>query len=262
MQNLPNHLRPASLVLVLILALGLVMTGCSSDDDDNPTEPTTISEFDADLAQAQTAIAAPMAIEMVENMPFFSDGFIGKDFSYTFAWDTATQSWRAETTFSDDGYSFQFVYHVQYRDSQGNPQQSDAGAVTMYYTEDGIGDFTFEDDRSSLYAHQEYENELTIRGLDTTTLLITGSGGYNFIYEVYSDGNEATLDLTVTWETLGNGISFPEDGCPVGAIRYHFAPYYVDVIFDGNDTVDYTLYTSDGVPVPGGSGTETMLCGG
>ena len=260
MQNLPNHLRPASLILVLVLALGLAMTGCSSDDD-NPTDPTAISEFDADLAQSQTAIAAPMAIEMVENMPFFSDGFIGKDFSYTFAWDTETQSWRAETTFSDDGYSFQFVYHVQYRDSEGNPQQSDVDAVSMYYTEDGVGDFTFEDDRSSLYAHQEFANELTVHGLNTTTLVINGSGGYDFFYEAHSDGNSATLDLTVTWETLGNGISFPEDGCPTGTIRYHLAPYYVDVVFDGDDTVNYTLYTTDGVPVPGGSGTEMMLCG-
>ena len=260
MQNLPNHLRPASLLLVMILTLGLVMTGCSSDDE-TPTDPANITEFDADLAQSQTAIAAPMAIEMVENMPFFSNGFTGKDFSYTFAWDAETQSWRAETTFSDDGYSFQFVYHVQFRDSDGTPQQSDVGAVSMYYTDDGVGDFTYEDDRSSLYAHQEFANELTVDGLDTTTLVIDGSGGYDFTYEAHSDGNSATMDLTVTWETLAGGISFPEGGCPTGSIRYHFAPYYVDVIFDGDDTVTYALYTTDGVPVPGGSGTEMMLCG-
>jgi hypothetical protein len=131
----------------------------------------------------------------------------------------------------------------------------------MWYSEDGVGDFSYEDDRSALYAHQEFANEATVDGLDSATLTIDGAGGYDFTYEAHSDGNSATLDLSVTWETLGGGISVPVGGCPTGTIRYHFAPYYVDVVFDGDDTVTYTLYTADGDPVPGHSGLETMVCG-
>ncbi len=248
------------LALALVVAFGLIVAGCGSDDD-TPTDPNPTAEFNEELAGAQASVAAPMAIEMVENMPFFADGFTGKDFSYTFAWDSEMEAWSAHTTFDSEGYSFEFAYYVQFRDAQGNPQPSDVGAVSMYYTEDGVGDFTYVDDRSSLYAHQEFANEMEVDGLDTTTLTIAGSGGYDFTYEAHSDGNSATLDLQVSWETLGGGVMFPENGCPTGTIRYHLAPYYVDVVFDGSDTVNYTLYNVEGVPVPGHAGTEMMLCG-
>ncbi len=253
--------RPVGLALALIIALGLVVVGCSSDDDTPTTPGGEITEFNEELADAQASVTAPMAIEMVENMPFFADGFTGKDFSYTFAWDSEYQAWSAHTTYDAEGYSFEFAYYVQFRDAQGNPQMTNDGAVSMHYVEDGVGDFSYEDDRSALYAHQEFSNEMEVDGLDTTTLVIAGSGGYDFTYEAYSDGNQATLDLTVTWETLGGGISFPENGCPTGSIRYHFSPYYVDVVFDGDDTVNYTLYNAEGTPVQGGSGTEMMTCG-
>jgi hypothetical protein len=199
---------------------------------------------------------------MVENMPLFAQGVAGKDFSYTFSWDAEVQAWRAETTFDDEGYSFAFVYYLQYRDAQGEPQQSEVGASSMWYAEDGVGDFIYEDERSSLHAHQEFANEVTVDGLQTSSLVIAGAGGYDFDYEATSDGNHATLDLQVTWETLGEGVGFPAGGCPTGTIRYHLAPYYVDVVFDGDDTVTYTLYTADGEPVPGYSGTELVACGG
>jgi hypothetical protein len=251
---------PTALGLVLMLACGLALTGCS-DDDENPTGPPNATEFNEEIAGAQAAVTAPMAIAMVENMPLFAAGVAGKDFSYSFSWDAETQSWRAETTYDAEGYSFEFVYHLQYRDAQGDPLPSEVDAVSMWYTEDGVGEFVFQDERSSLYARQEFANEIDVSGLDTATLLIAGAGGYDFAYEAHSDGNSAILDLTVTWETLGDGVSFPAGGCPTGTIRYHLAPYYVDVVFDGDSTVDYALYTDAGVPVPGHAGTEIMVCG-
>jgi hypothetical protein len=251
--------RPATLAVGMLMSVGLLMAGCGGDD--GPTDPGTVTEFDQELALQQAAISAPMAIEMVENMPLFADGVAGKDFSYSFAWDQETMSWRAEYAYDEAGYSFEFVYHVQFLDGQGNPQPSEVGAVAMNYSEDGVGDFVYEDERSSLYAHQEFSNEMAVAGLDTDTYTIQGSGGYDFRYEAHSDGNSATLDLTVTWETLADGISYPVEGCPTGAIRYHFAPYYVDVTFDGSDTAIYVLYDAAGNPVPGGSGTEMLSCG-
>jgi hypothetical protein len=258
--------RLASLLPVVLVLLGLGLAGCGGDDDDdsNPASPGT-AEFDQGIAQAQAQVAAPMAIAMVQNLPLFSQGFGGKaqddkDYDYTFGWNAETEQWEAHATYDAEGYDFDFLYAVQYRDALGEPQQAAAGAVSMRYLEDGTADYSYSGDGTSVVIHQEYDSNVDVTGLQLETMLMNGSGGYLMEYDIDNDGQQYSADLEARWETLGAGIAITPGSCPVGALRYDFPPFHVIVEFDGTSTVTFTMYDADDTVIPGGSGTETISC--
>jgi len=255
----PDRFR-TGLLLVILLSFSVIIAGCSDDDDNgSPTAPSD-TEFDEFMAISQAEFAAPLAVSMLENVVSLTQGLTGKDFDYSFEYDSDTQSWVASTTYEMEGYSYQYTYTVQYRDAMGQPQPSEVDAASMRYAEDGAIAYDFSGDGYSLIMNYDFGSDVTASGLQTGTLLIDGGGGYEMDYDVTSDGQREVFAYTFGWETLGAGVSFPIDGCPTGSMRYHFSPYTLDLVFDGSSTVAFSMRDGNGNLVPGGSGTETIFC--
>jgi hypothetical protein len=261
-----------ALLPVLLLACALLaLAGCSDDDDgddgNNPTDPGGGSDtFTQEVAVTQTQLAAPLAVNIVQDMPAFAQGFSGKDagknWDYDYGWNQDTQRWEASWNYDEGGYSYSWSYSVQYRDAMGDPVQEVGDAVSLQYMQDGDAGYDYDDGQgTAIVWSQLWDNDVTLTGLDTDSRVMQGSGGYDLDYTVTSGENTQSYDLSTLWETQGSGVVYPVDGCPSGTIRFFFDPYYMDVVFDGSSTASYTLYDGNGDEVPGGSGTEPLFCG-
>jgi hypothetical protein len=252
--------RFRGVLFALLLGSGLALTGCSSDDDKpSPTGPR-VSEFDEFMAVGQAQFAAPLAIAMLENVASFAQGVAGKDDGYSFVYDGESQRWITTIDYDQEGYAFTYFYAVQYRNADGQPQQSAASAASMHYLEEGQSNFSFSDDDFALVMSHSFASEATAGGLQTGNLLIDGGGSYELDYDMTADGEQESFDFTFGWETLGGGVQFPLSGCPNGTLRFFFPPYTLDLAFDGSSTVIVTMRDGNGNLVPEGSGSEFIGC--
>ena len=68
--------------LLAFLAVGAV--GCGDDDDDNPTDPIggNFDDFDQTTAVAQSQVAAPQGVSLVESIQGMALGVGNKDYAY------------------------------------------------------------------------------------------------------------------------------------------------------------------------------------
>lgn len=262
MRHLRHLSRSNGVLLLLLLCLAATAPGCGDDDDGapSPTGPAT-TDFDEIMATGQAAYAAPLAVAMLENVAVFAQGVAGKDLDYSFSYDEDDQHWIATMTYDQDGYTYAYTYTVQYRDAMGQPQQEAQGAASMRYTQDGTSLFNFSGDGYVLVMSYDFDSDVTASGLGTGALLVDGGGGYDLDYDVTSDGRREQLAFSASWQTLGDGVSYPTDGCPTGTMRYSFAPYRMDIVFDGTSTAAYTLHDGAGSQVPEASGTVELYCG-
>lgn len=262
MPSLMNHRRtgfaPRALAALMLIAL-LALTGCGDDDDDNgPTGPTNpqVSDFDQATAVAQAQAAAPQGVALVESMSAMAEGY-----NKSYGWNPETQRWESSETWSQSGYTYNWSYTVQYLDAGGNPQQEASGAASVRHTMNGTGSYALDQGGASFQYDFLYTYDTTMTGLGTDTLVLQGSGETDIDYTYVGNGVNVSDTYALSWQTLGNGVSFPTSGCPSGTIRYDLAPYRMDLVFDGQGNATGTLYDGGGSVVAGGGSSYQVSCG-
>lgn len=261
-----NHVIHRTFLIALISVLALGLMSCGSDDD-SPTDPGggggsgNPTAFDQTTAVIQAQAAAPQAVSLVESMTVLAGG-LAKANDGDYGWNADTGRWEWHYVYSAEGINYDWTYYVQYLDGEGNAQQASQDAVTINHEMTGVGTYHLEQDGSTIHYDYEYTYDTSITGLDTDTLVMTGGGSWDISFDYQSpDGNYAN-DYEVSWHTLAPGISRPASGgCPVGTIRYDFAPYYAEVVFNGTDTATSTLYDSNSTEISAGSDTHALSCG-
>jgi hypothetical protein len=254
-----------TLLMMLTLALSLTLVGCSDDDDDNnnPTNPGGVAEFDQAFAAQQAQMMVPLVIDMVENMTLYAGGIdvAGKaDDIYEWAWNPANGRWEGAYVSSGEGMTISYSGWLQYLDEMGTPQQSADGAEAFAYQNTLNLVSAFVGDGTSVNIDMDTEESFSASGLNTSTILVSGSGSADIDYDWVSGGNSGSAQYAYSWQTLGDGISYPLDGCPTGSMEFTFAPFRVVVEFNGTGTASYTMYNGSTM-IPEGSGTEPLGCG-
>lgn len=275
--------------IALLLALGLCIAGCSKDNGgflempantvDDPGD-TGSEQFSETLVSEQAVNYAEQSVSMVEILPTYPDGFsaknsklgfttlpafadrfTGKDGELGFNWNEAGDYWEARLILSDDGLYLNLYASVQFQDNQGQPIRQSDGADRMIYSESAtLGVDQTEGDEHTVINIQG-SAELVLSGLQTTTWNLMGTCSQDIEYTYDSPERTESLDTTISWEILPDGLSLPIDGCPSGTIRYSLPPYRLDIVFDGTDTASYTLYDAQDNIIPEASGTESTYCG-
>jgi hypothetical protein len=251
------------LLLVASLAMLVALAGCSDDDDDdNPMGPggndPATQDFDQTTAVAQAQAAAPQGVALVESMSSIATGYDKSEKNY--AYNAEAQRWEYDASWSQNGYTYDWFYTVQYLDGDGNPQQNSGDASSAHHTMSGTGSYAFQQGGATLSYDYLYAYDTMITGLNTATRVLSGTGEIGIDYSYSGNGVEQNYTYAMDWETVGDGVSFPASGCPSGTIRYNLDPYHLDLVFDGAGNAVGTLYDGNGNEVSGGGSTHTVTC--
>jgi hypothetical protein len=262
MRDLMFKNRPVSLLTMLILALGLTLTGCSDDDDDGGNNPTGPSEtqFDEAFVTQQATTVVPLAVSQIENILLYVDGVGNKaEENYTWGWNGDQGRWEGSYSGSEEGMTFSYEAWLQYLDALGDPQQEALGAASMaYYTLASLI-YSFTGDGTSVDMNYDIEENMSATGLGTDTVVINGDSMADLDYTWSSENGSGNATYSYSWQILSPGIAYPLAGCPSGTIEFTMAPYTVTVVFDGSDTATYTI-TENGTVIPGGTGSTPLSC--
>ncbi len=248
------------LSMTLLAALSLfVLAGCGGDGDGgtNPP-PSSGDDFTQETAVAQAQVAGPQAVALVQSMDSMAGGVGLK--TGTYAYNAANQRWEYQYDYSMSGYTYSWFYTVQYLDASGNPQEDAAGAASIRHTLDGTGEYSLNNGGYQIEYLYVYAYDTTISGLGSDTHVLDGTGSVEIDYSYNAGGQVQSADYVMNWETLGDGVSFPTNGCPTGTIRYDMNPYHYDVVFDGSGTAVGTLYDASGNVVASGGGSYPLGC--
>ncbi len=249
------------LTILALVALGLWVGGCGgSDSNNNPVNPggTTGDDFDQATAMAQSAVAGPQGVSLVESMETMADGVALANKSYTY--NAAEQQWEFHQVWDQAGYNYDWFLIVQYLDASGQPQQAAEGAASVHHTMNGVADYSMNQSGFLLDYSYTYSYDVTLTGLGSSTMVMTGSGGFDLDYNYTGSGVTQAATYKLDWETQGAGISYPDGGCPAGTIRYNMDPYYTILTFNGSGTAVATMYDSSGAVVAGGGGSYPLSC--
>ena len=246
----------------VLLLFGLV--GCS--DDDSPTDPGGGGggggggdQFDQASALAQAQSAAPQAVGMVESISSIAAGVDNKQGSYN--WNASEERWESDYMADVGGYSYDWMYTVQYLDGDGNPQQESAGASSLTHSMTGTGGSDINQGGYNIVYDFNYNYSTTISGLGSATHVMTGAGGYSIDYTYSGNGVNQVADYVVEWETLSPGVSVPATGgCPTGTIQYKFNPFEMDVVFNGTSTASVGMVDGNGGNVPMNPNSYSLSC--
>jgi len=252
-----------SSLLTVLATMSLLMfslAGCSDDDSpNNPGNGSGGEDFDQQTAQLQAQSAAPQAIGMVESISTIAAGIDTKQGTY--GWNAAEQRWEYDYMYNYAGYTYDWLYTVQYLNSTGDPQQEAAGASSVVHTLNGTGSYGVTQDGYTIDYDYVYEYDTTIAGLGGSTYTMTGNGGYSIDYTYSGQGVNQSADYVVSWTTLSPGITIPANGgCPTGTIRYTFNPYSMDVVFNGSSTATVSMTDGGGSPVTVNPNTYALSC--
>ena len=183
-----------------------------------------------------------------------------KDFDY--GWNEETQRWEWSYDLDEEGYVYDYLYTVQYLDSDGEPQQEALGAASVDHRMRGEASYHYEDGSTVSDQDWSYAYNSLITGIGGPVLTMNADGGWDWDISGRSGGTTYAYVYGIEWQTLGGGITYPAaGGCPTGTFRYDFPPFYSLVVFDGTDEAVSTLYDASGTPVPDGSDVHPLTCG-
>jgi len=252
----------SALALSVLLVAGL--PGCGGDDDDSPTGPgggnqnPPADDFDQFTAQQQAQVALPQAVSLVESMLVLAGGITAKDGDYSYNEEAGRWEWH--WVYDEADYVYDWFYTVQYLDENGQPQPGAAGASSFRHTMEGTADYDVTEDDYHLVYSYSYNYDTTISDLGSDALTMTGGGGYDFDYRYTGNGVDYDYSYVIAWETVGDGIVYPAGGCPSGTIRYTFAPYTMDIVFDGTAVAHASMTDAAGSDVPVDPPTRPVSC--
>lgn len=259
MRNFKSSHAAAAIATISLLLFSL--SGCS--DDDSPYNPGGGGggggdTFDQQTAQVQAQAAAPQAIGMVESVSTIAAG-VNKQGDY--GWNADMMRWEYDYVYTVAGYSYDWMYTVQYRDGSGTPQMDVAGASSVAHTMNGTGTYSSNQGGFDIDYDYVYEYDTVITGLGGNTYTMTGDGGYSFDYTYSGSGVNQSSSYQVDWTALSPGVMVPANGgCPTGTIRYTFTPYTMDMVFDGSSTATASMSDGVGNSVPLTPDTYDLSC--
>jgi hypothetical protein len=261
MRDFLRHTRPTGLAMVLVLSFGLVLSGCSDDDDDSPTAPTD-TEFNEAFAAQQAQSVVPLVVDLVDNLSIYALNPPNKaaDDYYEWVYNAMNGRWEGAAEMSYEGMTISYLGWLQYLDGDGNAVQmaGDAASYSFHNELEMVG--AYSDESVSWTLEMQTEEDYAVDGLNTEVLQVVADASANIDYSSTSGGNTSSATYSYSYRTLGEGIAFPVDGCPTGQIEFTFAPYRVVVTFDGTATASYAMYDGNGNSIPAGSGSEPLDC--
>lgn len=257
--------KPRTMIALLLASAFLfALAGCGDDD---PADPGVGGggggggggdAFDQTTAMSQAQVAGPQGVALVESMQDIAGGVTLANKAY--AWNAETQQWEYHYVYELAGYQYDWFLAVQYLDGAGNPVMESVGATSARHTMTGVADYSVNQAGFNLDYSYTYEYDVTLAGLGTDTVVMTGNGGFDLDYTYSGQGVNQTATYALVWQTQGDGISYPTGGCPTGTIRYAMDPYYMDLVFNGSGTATSTLYDGGGNAVAGGGSSYPLAC--
>ncbi len=169
------------------------------------------------------------------------------------------EAWTWVLEYSDENGSFSMNMWLQYLDATGMPVPDPDNAVSLSFLIDYSGDLNFTEGDTEYIADWVYESAAEVDGLNTMVLTVDWTGSQDYSIAWTSPSSNGNIDYAMTWATGDAGLIVPLDGgCPDGSIHFTYAPYEMDMIFDGSDTASWELYWNDEELVA--SGTEALDC--
>ena len=281
---------PRAFGAALGLAALLTFTGCG-DDDSKPTGPSGSDDVNDVEATAAVEFVTPFAVGLVEQAAMVASleleglgsppdlgGFArtgsedlarAAEPSWSLEWDAANQEYVGTFAYDDPpAFVFDLVHRVQYRDAQGQPQgfaqhSADKTDGARYRATAALaidlGAASEGEATGTMVA--SYEADTTIAGLLSGSYTAVGTGTYDVDVDVTatSEGQTQSLqmDVSMSYEL---DIAVSAGGCPTGTSTIVFAPYRLDVTYDGTATATWTLSrTTNGEVLL--NGAETLSCG-
>jgi len=242
--------------LIFLLMVLVMVVGCSSEDE-TLTQPTGL-EQGAAIGQAQ--MGSVMAVEMLGSVLDFAAmaPVVTRDDPYqSLTYENGAWTWIY--TYSDGSGSVSMEMWLQYQDATGTPTQFPENAVSLSYLIDFSGDLDMTEGDTHFIASWVYETAAEVSGLNTTVLTVDWTGSQDYTTSWTNPSGTGSVDFAMTWATGDTGLIVPLDGtCPEGSIHFTFAPYEMDMVFDGSDTASWDLYWNDENLVS--SGTEQLEC--
>lgn len=243
--------------LFFLLMVLVMVVGCS--DDETTTQPTGMEQG---AAIGQAGMGAEMAAEMLGSIIDFATmaPVVTRDEPYTnLTYENGAWTWIF--TYSDDDGSVSMEMWLQYIDATGTPVPDPDNAVSFSYLIDFTGNLDFTEGDSQYISSWVYETAAEVSGLNTMVLTVDWAGSQDYSTQWITPSGNGSVDFAITWATGDSGLTVPLDGsCPDGSIHFTFAPYEMDMLFDGTDTANWELYWNDENLVA--SGTETLECTG
>jgi hypothetical protein len=247
-------------MVAILVAMAVGFGACS--DDDGPGQNATTDPVTLNAAVNQTPEVVASIVQDVLAMDDVAGGLGAKDFAYDFDWIEDGDYWQAVFSGDEAGVAIAMTFTVQYRDEGGNPVLAPENAASFTYTKVGTLDVAYADTARgvALTSHYVIDEEVVAGGLGGEALTLDGHATAGWAFDYVSEGYNESLDTTLGWEVLGDGVMFPAAGCPEGTIRVTMAPFHCDIVFDGSDQAAYTLYDAQGNVVADGSGVAPLDC--
>ena len=105
----------------------------------------------------------------------------------------------------------------------------------------------------------DYSTDTAVSGLNTEVLQADWSGNQEYSTSWSSSSSNGDVEFSMSWITGDLGMTLPLNGdCPEGSIDFIFAPYEMEMVFDGSSTASWTLNLNDQMI---SNGTEQLECG-
>jgi hypothetical protein len=226
-------------LLVIVLALGLSLSACKKEDDgptatDNtgrPSDATAISSVQE--AQIYTEVAAEQAISFTET----AKGFIG--FKVAAPQDTTYYSngwWYNVGSIDYASYLMDYEYKWQFK-AGGVVQEDRAGADYAHVVMDLQG--TFDQPEYQTSTVLQFNQDMEMTGINTTTATINGDGLYDFKVTVTYSGITQTQRYYIVYTY--NDLQVPQNGYPTGEVVIDVYPYTSYVTYDGTNTAHIVI---------------------
>jgi hypothetical protein len=243
--------------LIFLLMVLVMVVGCS--DDETTTQPTGLEQG---AAIGQAGMGAGMAVEMLGSVMDFAAmaPVVTRDDPYqSLTYENGAWTW--VYTYSDENGSVSMEMWLQYLNAMGTPVPDPDDAVSMRFLIDFSGDLDLTEGDTHYISSWVYETAAEVTGLNTTVLTVDWTGSQDYSTSWTTPSGTGNVDFAMTWATGDSGLIVPLDGtCPEGSIHFSYAPYEMDMVFDGSDTASWELYWNDDDLVA--SGTEALECVG
>jgi len=262
-----------ALGLCLLCSLGLIMAGCSSTSEDNPTNPGTTPTLTLTGSQAEDYSVS--ALEMVNSLVTSVPDFASADFTSwnqakanqtkaqgdSIQWDPTEQAY----TYEFDGPLFELTppnswtlrvgMWVQYRDAAGTPLQYPIGAMEMemdYTTgmtmhvvdETSVSDLDYDMDTNLTVSYLGQGESYGIAGTGSTIYTVSQ------ITPTQSQSGQFSMDWSLD-------LTATPDGCPSGTATVNCQDFVLNASYDGQGGVTWTLVGGNYQA----SGSEVLTCG-
>jgi hypothetical protein len=258
--------------LAATAALALAAAGCS-DKDDNPAGTGGSVELDMATVEDQAVSTMDFVNGLVDGVDEMAAGDfsnVGADLGLpasafreeaTAQWDPQQQAWiyDVDGTETDEfgTASYDVYFRVEFWAGSNAQQNPDGTTTQMNVSLVYSFDWHIQDEQSTLDMNLDYDMDLSVGGLQSTTYEIDGDGDIGVSLAASGQDIQGTqrADLDMAWLT---SVAVPSDGgCASGTATVSVENWTFNAQYDGLGTYYWVMYES-GRQVD--SGSEPVAC--